>query len=287
MLAIITLVFIMGLRMGSNKDVTGNLNSIGLYAFVMTVVIMGLCVILIGITRKFFGINRYGEMGGSDVKPEHAVENQGSGRKIDKMTIYILCSVGSGMVLGYFFILRIFSDFAVFDHLAGILIKIGLCVMLTFVGMDLGLDGTVFTNMKKVGFRILVFPFVTVAGSIGGGLICSLFLPITAKEAMAIGAGFGWYTLAPGIIMANGYMTAGAISFMHNVMRELFSIILIPTVARKIGYVETTCLPGAAAMDVCLPIVERATSSNTAVYSFVSGVVLSTAVPILVPLIIG
>ena len=40
-------------------------------------------------------------------------------------------------------------------------------------------------------------------------------------------------------------------------------------------------------MDVCLPIVERATSSNTAVYSFVSGVVLSTAVPILVPLIIG
>ena len=46
-------------------------------------------------------------------------------------------------------------------------------------------------------------------------------------------------------------------------------------------------MPGSAAMDVCLPIVEKSTRSDIAVYSFVSGVILSTAVPILVPLIIG
>ena len=62
---------------------------------------------------------------------------------------------------------------------------------------------------------------------------------------------------------------------------------LIPIVAKKIGYIETCSLPGAAAMDVCLPIVEKATDSQTAVYSFVMGVVLSIAVPVLVPLFIA
>ena len=110
---------------------------------------------------------------------------------------------------------------------------------------------------------------------------------LSLKEALAVGAGFGWYTLAPGIIMEAGYITASAISFLHNVMRELFSILFIPLVAQKIGYIETTGMPGAAAMDVCLPIVEKATRSDIAVYSFVSGVILSILVPVLVPVIIG
>ena len=49
-------------------------------------------------------------------------------------------------------------------------------------------------------------------------------------------------------------------------MRD-FSILLIPFVAKKIGYIETTGMPGAAAMDVCLPIVEKSTRSDIAVYS--------------------
>ena len=87
--------------------------------------------------------------------------------------------------------------------------------------------------------------------------------------------------------MEAGYLTASAVSFLHNVMRELLSIVFIPLIAKKIGYIETTGMPGAAAMDVCLPIVEKSTRSDIAVYSFVSGVVLSILVPVFVPLIIG
>jgi len=63
--------------------------------------------------------------------------------------------------------------------------------------------------------------------------------------------------------------------------------VLIPVIARKVGYIETVSLPGAAAMDVCLPIVEKATKSHIAVYSFVSGVVLSVAVPVMVSFCMG
>jgi uncharacterized membrane protein YbjE (DUF340 family) len=67
-------------------------------------------------------------------------------------------------------------------------------------------------------------------------------------------------------------------------MREVFSIILVPIVARYVGYVEAIALPGAPGMDVCLPIVERSTSGTVAVYSFISGLALSLSVAFLVPL---
>jgi uncharacterized membrane protein YbjE (DUF340 family) len=159
-----------------------------------------------------------------------------------------------------------------------------LCVLLTFVGLDLGLEGAIIGNFRKVGLRVLAIPAAGIIGTLAGSLLVGMLIPVSLKESLAIGAGLGWYSLGAAILMDAGLMTAGAISFMHNVMREMTAIILIPVVARKIGYVECVTLPGASAMDVCLPIIVRATSGNIAVYSFISGTVLSFMVPVLVPL---
>jgi uncharacterized membrane protein YbjE (DUF340 family) len=103
---------------------------------------------------------------------------------------------------------------------------------------------------------------------------------------MAIGSGLGWYTFAP-ILLSEYSQEISAISFMHNVMRELFGLMLIPIVAKYIGYVEAVGLPGGAAMDVGVAVVERVAGPNAAVYSFVAGVVLSAVVPVLVPFFIN
>lgn len=322
--AITLLVVAMGSRMGANDEVIANLSSIGLYAFIITIVVIAFCILGINIVRKLMGINEKGVMVGRGAKAganagatagatnsssaAHAdsseaastagAGNAGSaealtnpdeikGHGIDKMTIIIVIAVFLGMAFGYFCVDKVFSSFETFDHMAGLGINIGLCVLLGFVGLDLGLDETVGPNFRKVGARVLIFPIVTAICSLIAVLVCGIFMKgLSIREMLAIGAGFGWYSLAPGIIMEKGYVTASAISFMHNVMRELFSILLIPTVAKHIGYIETTGMPGAAAMDVCLPIVEKATSSNIAIYSFVSGLFLSAAVPILVPIIV-
>ena len=71
---------------------------------------------------------------------------------------------------------------------------------------------------------------------------------------------------------------------MHNVMREFLGLLLIPLVARFVGHIETVSLPGVAAMDIFLPIVEKATSKDILVYSFVTGLVMAVAVPVLVAL---
>jgi hypothetical protein len=47
-------------------------------------------------------------------------------------------------------------------------------------------------------------------------------------------------------------------------MRELFGLLLIPVVAKYIGYVEAVGLPGGAAMDVGVAVVDRVAGPNAA-----------------------
>ena len=288
----------MGMRMGSNEEITGNLSTIGLSAFVITLFTIAFSIGAIFLTRKMMKIDRYGRLAAADemnsasadesAGKEPASEESEKKSGLNLMTVMIVIAVAVGMLIGYFVIRRVFAgNMESFENMAGLGIKIGLCLLLIFVGIDLGLDGTVIENFKRVGIRILAFPAVVVIGTLLGAGISGTLMGLNLKESLAVGAGFGWYTLAPGIIMEAGYITASAVAFLHNVMRELFSILFIPMVAQKIGYIETTGMPGAAAMDVCLPIVEKSTRSDIAVYSFVSGVILSILVPVLVPVIIG
>lgn len=300
--AITVLVLFMGARMGANREVTDNLGTIGITAFFMTVAIMVCSIGAIFIVRKLLGIDRYGRLVCSRPQEKDSDENismtdHESLRQIEEdekkqgvntMTAIILVSVIIGMLAGYFVVRRVFdSNMDTFDYIAALGIKIGLCLLLVFVGIDLGIEGTVVKNFKGVGLRILAIPAAVAIGTLLASFVMSFFTELTPREAMAVGAGFGWYSLAPGIIMEAGHMTASAVCFLHNVMRELFAILFIPAVAKNIGYVETVGMPGSAAMDVCLPIVEKATRSDIAVYSFISGAALSTLVPILVPIIIG
>ncbi len=302
--AITVLVLCMGARMGSNKEITENLSTIGISAFLLTVVIIAFSIGAIFIARKLLGIDRYGQLESQRnmaaqnapeplvteelVEEVHNIEEDEKKQSGNLMTLIILISVIIGMLVGYFVIREVFADnMETFEYVAGLGIKIGLCLLLVFVGLDLGIEGTVIENFKTVGLRIFAIPLAVIIGTLTASLVMSLFLDLSAKETLAIGAGFGWYTLAPGIIMEAGYMTASATCFLHNVMRELFAILFIPLVAKKIGYVETVGMPGSAAMDVCLPIIEKSTRSDIAVYSFISGALLSILVPILVPIIIG
>lgn len=196
------------------------------------------------------------------------------------MTICIAVSVIAGILAGYFIIPEGFAE------ISGNLIVAGLSLLLLFVGMDIGVEGTIVANFKRAGWRVIVFPFVIMIGTYIGAAAASLVLPVTMKDALCVGSGFGWYTLAPAML-AEYSMGISAMSFMHNVMRELIGILLMPLVAAKVGYIETISLPGSSSMDVCLPIVERVTKSDIAVYSFLSGAVLSASTPIMVSFMMG
>lgn len=160
-------------------------------------------------------------------------------------------------------------------------------MILGIVGFTMGLTGEITEHLKHVGIKVIVIPLLAVAGSLAGGALYGVLSSLTVREGMAVSAGFGWYTLAPGLITEAGHTVAGAVSFMHNVMREVLGIIGVPMFARVFGYLECTAVPGVCAMDICMPIVERSTRSDIIVYSFMTGLFMCITVPVLVPILMA
>lgn len=278
-------VFTMGLRIGANDEVVSSLGTVGLQALVLVLAALAGTTICLTVVRRALGMNRVGLVGRD---PGTASTNEPKGKggaKVDKMTIFIVCAVSLGVAVGYANLQSGMIGFETLNAHASNVVRVGLCVLLALIGVDLGVEGTVIRSIRNAGLRVLAIPFTVMVGTLAGVAVCSIFLPLTLKECLIVGSGFGWYSLAPSIIMDHGMVMVSAISFLHNVMRELFSIITIPIVARYVGYIECCGLGGAAAMDVCLPIVERSSNSTAAVYSFMSGLVLTIIVPILVPLL--
>jgi uncharacterized membrane protein YbjE (DUF340 family) len=120
-------------------------------------------------------------------------------------------------------------------------------------------------------------------GSLIGAFIIGAILGYPLHESGAIGSGLGWYTLSS-IIIAPYSAELSVLAFLTNVVREIIAIMMIPLVAKYVGFYEAIAPAGATAMDTTLPIVSRNTNSETAVLSFSTGLILSTLVPILVPL---
>ena len=288
-LVIIILVFIMGSRIGASEEIVSSLGTIGLISFVFTLVIMFVTVVAFTLVRRLMGFDRYGRRGVAKAAAE-AVEASESDAKaaadeavkprLNSLTIIMVIFVAAGIAAGYLFLPESFVA------VSGTLLTITLCMLLVLVGIDIGTEGTIVTNFKSAGWRVVVFPFVSIGAMIFGSIIASMFLPFSVQDGVCIGSGLGWYSLASAMLIEYS-AEVSAISFMHNVIREIIGILLIPTCAKRLGYIECYCLPGASSMDVCLPIVEKATDSSIAVYSFVNGVVLSAAVPVLVSIFIS
>lgn len=162
-----------------------------------------------------------------------------------------------------------------------------LCLMLVGIGIDLGSQKEAWSRLRSMGWRIMLVPILVAAGSLGGAVVAGLFLGMPLREASAVGAGFGWYSLS-GVLLSKIYsVEAGALAFLTNVMREIISFIIIPLLAARIGRLAAVAPGGATTMDTTLPLIARTTDADTTVIALVNGTTLSAMVPLLVPLLIN
>ena len=299
---IVVLVFLMGSRIGANDEIVASLDTIGLVSLAYTLIIMAATCLAYSIARRLLGFDRYGvrrkdqsagghvkagQSGKAAAQPVSEARTQptseaaaseaekGSHGGINRLTILIIVFVGLGILAGFLVLPEGFMAWT------GLLLTISLCVLLVLIGIDIGTEGTLAENFRSAGWRVVVFPFVSMVAMVAAAVVAAVILPLGLQDSLCVGGGFAWYSLAPAML-AEYSTRISAISFMHNVFREILGILLIPVVAGKIGYIESYGLPGSPSMDVCLPVVERSTSSDVAVYSFINGAILSAAVPILI-----
>lgn len=284
---LIFLIASLGIKIGTNDDVMRNFGRLGIYAFIFTIVIMLGSIGAVSLLKKIFITGKSAPVTSASPsvslqeKPDYrkdpsGEDDKGTGAGIKKVSLMIIGSLTFGIIIGF-----VWNEY-ILEDLIGNFIKFGLCALLFFVGFEFGVRGNFIESLKLAGPYAVIVPVGVILGTFAGSVVISFFMPISIRESLAIGSGFGWYSLAPSIMMDKGYVMAGTISFMHNIMRELIGILAIPLVAKKVGYAESVSLPGSSCMDVCLPIIEKSASSEAALYSFFTGGVLAILAPVLV-----
>lgn len=160
---------------------------------------------------------------------------------------------------------------------------IALNILIFFVGIDLGMNKSIFKDLKHHGYIILVVPTAIIAGSLIGGLVAGFIYNYDYNLSLSVGAGFGWYSLS-GILLSKLHSAElGAVAFLTNVFRELIAVIMIPILAKYLNDYTAIAPAGATSMDTTLPLISRATRPEIVVVSFINGAILSALVPILVP----
>lgn len=159
-----------------------------------------------------------------------------------------------------------------------------LLLLLFSVGIDMGQNKVVLRRIRELGAKVLLIPFGVVVGSLCGGALAALLLRLPVREGLAISSGLGWYSLSGILLTEAGNPTGGTISFLANVFREMLTFVVVPFIASHLNYYAAIAPAGATAMDTTLGVISRNTNATVTILSFVTGVVCTLVVPILVPL---
>lgn len=134
-------------------------------------------------------------------------------------------------------------------------------------------------------WRLLLVPLVGGLGSLAGGLGAGWLMGISPREALAAAAAFGWYSLAGVLVDRLAGPAAGALAFLANVLRELLAVLAVPLLAPRLAPSRRWLLVlpgGATTMDTSLPVLAAATDTPTTALAFVHGLALSLVAPPLI-----
>lgn len=157
-----------------------------------------------------------------------------------------------------------------------------LYLLMFSVGISIGMQKGIFSKIKEYHLKIFIIPIGIIVGSLLGGAVCALILKMPIRYGTAIASGLGWYSLA-GVTISNlATAEAGSIAFMSNLMREMFSFVIIPFLAVHFNYYTCIAPAGATSEDTTLPLMLKYTNEETVVLSVFNGVICSLMVPVLI-----
>ncbi|WP_343208706.1 lysine exporter LysO family protein [Anaerolentibacter hominis] len=157
-----------------------------------------------------------------------------------------------------------------------------LYVLMFSVGISIGLNKAVFQNIKKYHIKICIIPFGIVAGTLIGGLLCSLLMGQPPGESLVIVSGLGWYSLSGILVTQVVSAQAGTVAFLSSLMREILSFLSIPWVSRRFNYYTAIAPAAATSEDTTLPMLIRHTNEEVVVMAVFNGVICSALVPVLI-----
>ncbi|MCM1178378.1 MAG: lysine exporter LysO family protein [Clostridium sp.] len=158
-----------------------------------------------------------------------------------------------------------------------------LCSLMFCVGIGIGGDPQTLKNFRRLDPRLVLLPVATVLGTISAAALVSLVLPHrTAAECMAVGSGFGYYSLSSIFITQYKGAELGTIALLSNILREMTVLLAVPLLVRWFGNLAPISVGGATTMDTTLPVISRYSGKEFVAVSIFHGFVTDFSVPFLV-----
>ena len=158
-----------------------------------------------------------------------------------------------------------------------------LCALMFCVGIGIGSASGILSSFRKVNPRLMLLPLMTIFGTLAGTAAAALLLPHRHLfDCMAIGSGFGYYSLSSIFITEYRGAELGTIALLANIMREILTLLCAPLFARWFGKLAPITMGGATTMDTTLPIITRASGQDFVVVSIFHGFCVGFSVPFLV-----
>ena len=294
------LLLFLGLETGSDREVIGALPSIGLASAALSIGgVAGSCI-LAWILWKYMGGN-VGEAvpesgqgaretgAGGDLQAVSGLD-MGTGRRIS-----VWSGMGGSLVILGFFTLGILGFFTlgIILGLAGlpagqsIVHKLSfwsLCILMAMVGMSVGGNPELVSSIRSMNPRIALLPIATILGTYAGCIIVNLFLGHSIADVLAIGSGFGYYSLSSVLISSSRGPHLGSIALISNIIREVFTLLCAPFLARIAGPLAPISSGGATTADTTLPIISSCCGDKFVLISIFHGFAVDFTVPFLVTL---
>ncbi len=160
-----------------------------------------------------------------------------------------------------------------------------LAALMFCVGIGVGSDPKTLKSFRSLNPRLVFLPVMTIAGTLSGCAVVSLFLGHRSVfDCLAIGSGFGYYSLSSIFITEYKGAEMGTIALLSNIMREIIALLAAPFLVKYFGKLAPISVGGATTMDTTLPIITRCSGQEYVIVSIFHGFVVDFSVPFLVTL---
>ena len=158
-----------------------------------------------------------------------------------------------------------------------------LYILMFLVGISIGSDKKALQALKQQNLKIVLVPLATVIGTlIGSALISFALSGRSITDCLAVGSGFGYYSLSSIFITQYKGAELGTIALVSNIMRELLALLAAPLLVRYFGKLAPISVGGATTADTTLPIITKFCGKEFVVISIVHGITVDLGVPFLV-----
>lgn len=281
-----TLLFLLGLEVGSNERIVSGLATLGLEAILIT--LAG----TLGSVWAAWGLWRYTQRHSASATSSislreradiiHHAEADANGQesllKALKGSLVIVGFFVLGLLLALSGWIRVSEQVSDFSFYA-------LAALMACVGASIGSDPQTLKNFRALNPRLVLLPLCTILGTLVATALVSLLLSHRSlTDCLAVGSGFAYYSLSSIFITEYRGAELGTIALLSNISRELITLLAAPLLVRWFGRLAPIAAGGATTMDTTLPVIARTSGNDLVVVSLFHGFVVDFSVPFLVTL---